>query len=93
MTQTAIKWVSRTFDASSLLLPDTYPDFSTSWGILFQADCLAILPRIKSDVIDTVFADPPFNIGKRYRDNTNDERPEAEYLLWCKPGSKSASAC
>lgn len=84
MKQTAIRWASGAFDASPLLLRDTYPDFSTAWGVLFQADCLAILPRIKSHVIDTVFADPPFNIGKKYRDNTNDERPEAEYLLWCK---------
>ncbi|MGB6075783.1 MAG: site-specific DNA-methyltransferase [Candidatus Acidiferrales bacterium] len=34
--------------------------------------------------MDTVFADPPFNVGKAYGDNTNDRLPEEQYLAWCK---------
>jgi len=42
------------------------------------------LPSIKNEVVDTVFADPPFNLGKEYGTNTNDNIPDAEYLEWCR---------
>lgn len=42
------------------------PFLTTSHGVLFDADCLQVLGGMKSGVIDTVFADPPFNIGKDY---------------------------
>jgi len=36
----------------------------TQHGALFNADCLEILKAMKSESIDSVFADPPFNLGK-----------------------------
>ncbi|MDK2742122.1 MAG: site-specific DNA-methyltransferase [Nitrospira sp. BO4] len=60
------------------------PDFTTELGTLFFGDCLKLLPTLKPSVIDTIFADPPFNIGKRYGKNTDDLRPENEYLSWCR---------
>lgn len=36
---------------------------------------------IRDDVVDTVFADPPFNLGKEYGEQSNDLRPD--YLQWC----------
>ncbi len=45
---------------------------------------MKILPLIKDEVIDTVFADPPFNIGKTYGKNTDDLKKEEDYLRWCK---------
>lgn len=41
-----------------------------------------MLPKIKSEVVDSVFADPPFNLGKEYGKRTNDLRPD--YLDWCR---------
>jgi site-specific DNA-methyltransferase (adenine-specific) len=84
LRQTAINWTMRTFDVSPIIELGTPPNYTTERGALFQADCLTILPRIKNGVIDTVFADPPFNIGKKYRENTNDKLPEDEYITWCK---------
>jgi site-specific DNA-methyltransferase (adenine-specific) len=54
-------------------------------GGLFKADCLDLLASIQSDSVDLVFADPPFNLGKRYEDagvsdNLNDEM----YRGWCR---------
>ena len=59
------------------------PIFSTPFGVLFRGDCLEILPQIESDTVDTVFADPPFNIGKKYGPKVNDNLPESEYVQWC----------
>ena len=45
---------------------------------------MAVLPHIRDEVVDTVFADPPFNLGKEYGENCNDLKPGGEYLRWCK---------
>ncbi|HTB70650.1 MAG TPA: site-specific DNA-methyltransferase [Solirubrobacteraceae bacterium] len=41
-----------------------------------------MLRSIKSESIDTIFADPPFNLGKRYGQKVNDNLVESEYLDW-----------
>ncbi|HNI26651.1 MAG TPA: DNA methyltransferase, partial [Leptospiraceae bacterium] len=45
---------------------------------------MKILPKIRENSVDTVFADPPFNIGKIYRKGTNDSRPDYDYIDWSK---------
>ncbi len=60
------------------------PSFATARGALFSGDCMDVLPRLRSESIDTVFADPPFNIGKTYGKRTNDNRADDEYLDWCR---------
>ncbi len=59
------------------------PYFSSSQGILFEADCLNILPKIKDEIADVIFADPPFNLGKDYGNKSNDSLADSEYLNWC----------
>jgi site-specific DNA-methyltransferase (adenine-specific) len=58
--------------------------YQSRYGALFHDDCLNILPGIKSNIIDTIFADPPFNLRKIYGENTNDSLSEAKYLAWSK---------
>jgi site-specific DNA-methyltransferase (adenine-specific) len=58
--------------------------FKTAQGSLYQGDCLALLPKISSESVDLVFADPPFNLGKDYPSKMNDSRNEDEYLEWCR---------
>lgn len=60
------------------------PYFKTKNGFLFNGDCLAILPNIKSESINTVFADPPFNLKKAYGANCTDDMSDEAYLNWCK---------
>ncbi|NLF72292.1 MAG: site-specific DNA-methyltransferase [Candidatus Anammoximicrobium sp.] len=66
--------------ASSAVKP---PFFTTSLGVLFDDDCLAVLRQMRSAVVDTVFADPPFNLGKDYK-NGYDKVEHAEYIAWCR---------
>ncbi|MFZ0335664.1 MAG: site-specific DNA-methyltransferase [Candidatus Acidiferrales bacterium] len=84
MRQAVIKWKKEIFDASPFLKNDERPSYSTALGALFAKDCLKALPNFRDCVVDTVFADPPFNVGKAYGDNTNDRLPEEQYLAWCK---------
>jgi site-specific DNA-methyltransferase (adenine-specific) len=58
--------------------------YSTKRGVLFKGDVQQILPFIRSESIDTVFADPPFNLSKVYGSNVNDSKSDEEYLSWCK---------
>lgn len=60
------------------------PYLTTLQGALFASDCLDVLRAMESGVVDTVFADPPFNIGKDYRNGFNDRVSRAEYLSWCR---------
>lgn len=59
------------------------PYLTTSRGILFCDDCLNVLSLIKDNSIDCVFADPPFNLGKDYKNNYNDNLSDKTYYSWC----------
>ena len=58
------------------------PAFTTSHGILFADDCLAVLESMKSNSVDCVFTDPPFNVGKDYNNGYNDNIPKSDYFEW-----------
>ena len=60
------------------------PYHTTDLGTLYQADCLDFLWSLQESSIDTLFADPPFNIGKDYGGASNDNLKESEYLSWCR---------
>lgn len=60
------------------------PCYSTALGDLYEGDCLDVLPRLADESVDTVFADPPFNLGKEYGARTDDARADEEYLAWCR---------
>lgn len=80
-----MKWDDRAFDVRSCLKEaKLLPAYISSLGALFAADCMAVLPTIKDGVVDTVFADPPFNLGKEYGESCNDLKSSEEYLKWCK---------
>ena len=48
-----------------------------------EGDCIAIRKRIPENSIDVTFADPPFNLEKKYT-NYHDKHEAEEYLSWCK---------
>jgi site-specific DNA-methyltransferase (adenine-specific) len=59
------------------------PRLTTINGVLFEADCLDLLAAIRSNSIDCVFADPPFNLNKEYGNGFRDKRRDEDYLQWC----------
>lgn len=50
---------------------------------ILQGDCLELFKNIPDNSIDCVFADPPFNLRKKYNSH-KDTLLESEYILWCK---------
>lgn len=60
------------------------PYFKTDHGAVYDLDCLEFLRSIRDGVVDTVFADPPFNLRKKYGAKSNDDLSDAEYLEWCR---------
>ncbi len=51
------------------------PYYETDLGVLYHGDCLEIMPELEP--VDLVFADPPFNINKPYKDKREN------YQEWC----------
>ena len=58
------------------------PVHTTHWGQLYQGDCLEFLRSVPDGVADMVFADPPFNLGKKYGKGISDALKEDDYLRW-----------
>jgi len=50
---------------------------------IINDDCLNVLKDIPDNSFQVSFADPPFNLNKKYK-NHNDKMDEGEYLDWCK---------
>lgn len=59
-----------------------FPYFQTANGTLYNGDCINIMQHIKSNSIDTIFADPPFNLNKVYDEGIDDNLDMTEYLSW-----------
>ena len=48
---------------------------------VIHGDCIEVLQTIPSESVDMVFADPPFNVGKKYAGKNSDNR--SDYYDWC----------
>ncbi|WP_163534766.1 DNA-methyltransferase [Helicobacter suis] len=49
---------------------------------ILHGDCLELFKKIPNNSIDCIFADPPFNLKKKY--NSHKDKLEcSEYLQWC----------
>lgn len=49
---------------------------------ILTGDVMTILPTLESDSAQIIIADPPYNIGKDFG-NDSDKQPMEEYLTWC----------
>lgn len=57
--------------------------FDNSINKIIQGDCLEVMRKIPDNSVDVAFADPPFNLKKKY--NSYYDRHDIEkYLSWCK---------
>lgn len=50
---------------------------------IIEDDCLEVMAEIPDNSVDMTFADPPFNLNKKYN-HYDDSKEKGEYLDWCK---------
>lgn len=50
---------------------------------VIHGDCLEILKNINDKQIDLIFADPPYNLGKDFGNNSDSWKDRDKYLQWC----------
>ncbi|MCE2499137.1 MAG: site-specific DNA-methyltransferase [Nitrosopumilaceae archaeon] len=62
-------------------LANLEPYYQTADGALYNGDSIEIMRFMKSDSIDCIFADPPFNLGKDYGTKFVDKNEN--YVDWC----------
>ncbi|MGQ9008739.1 DNA-methyltransferase [Bacillus stercoris] len=58
------------------------PIFKTDFGMLYQDDSLTLMENLPKNSFDLIFADPPFNLNKKYESKINDQLSKTEYLKW-----------
>lgn len=56
---------------------------TTDYGHLYQGDCLYLMSDIEAESVDLIFADPPFNLNKKYPSKIDDSLKSSDYLDWC----------
>ena len=71
------------FDPLNRIIPSMAGKYQTRGASVIHADCLSVLPRIPSDSIDLVFADPPYNIGKKFAGFDDSWPTIHDYVKWC----------
>lgn len=50
---------------------------------VFNSDVMKALKKIKNNSVDLIFIDPPYNLGKNYKETTDCWESDEEYLNWC----------
>jgi len=64
------------------ITPTIQPYFSSDFGELYNGNCLELFELIADNSIDTIFADPPFNLDKEYDEGVTDKNSSSGYLDW-----------
>lgn len=68
-------------------LNQTSPEsIAIEWNSVYQEDCTLLMKRLLSiypdGIFDLVFADPPYNLEKKY-DEYSDDKSARDYVQWC----------
>lgn len=51
-------------------------------SIIYNEDCILGMKKLENDIADIIIADPPYNIGKDFGNNTT-KKELSEYVRWC----------
>ena len=79
MSQKRLEFDSR-WNPKKMISGKLKPVLNTHLGVLYEGNCLDILPSIADNSVDMVFADPPFNLGKAYGTKVNDRLSNEKYV-------------
>ena len=51
---------------------------------IYNGDCLEVMKEFKDNQFDLCLTDPPYNVGIKYTDLTEDNKTSQEYIDWSK---------
>ena len=54
--------------------------------VLHQGDCIEVMQSMPGESIDMIFADPPFNLGKKYGGKSAGSDQQDDYSEWREKG-------
>lgn len=79
-------WRGVKADAFNEVLADvaSFEYLADDEAIAVCGDCMDVLSSLKSQSVDLIFADPPYNIGKDFGNNRDQWNTVDEYVNWCK---------
>ncbi len=60
-----------------------FEKYQGSDSVIYHGDCLKALSDIEDESIDLIFADPPYNIGKKFGDFIDAWPSDEAYAEWC----------
>lgn len=73
------------FDFEQLfIVPDDTEKIHNHNSMVILGDCLQVLKNIRSNSINLIFADAPYNIGKDFGNNKDKWENLQSYIEWCK---------
>lgn len=63
---------------------DSFEIINNDQAMLVLGDSLQALQQMKAQMVDLIFADPPYNIGKDFGNNKDSWESTKAYIDWCK---------
>ncbi len=57
--------------------------YENDLATIYHGDALQILTQIEANTVDLIFADPPYNIGKKFGEFSDVWPSDIEYAEWC----------
>ncbi|MBC7959279.1 MAG: adenine-specific DNA-methyltransferase [Vallitaleaceae bacterium] len=61
----------------------TFQNSAANDSLLICEDALIVLSKMKDNSVDLIFADPPYNIGKDFGNDSDKWLNQDAYLKWC----------
>jgi site-specific DNA-methyltransferase (adenine-specific) len=85
-----VKWISENpmfilenyKEENGIIDNNIKPQFTSKYGELYQEDCINVMKKIPDSSVNMIFADPPFNLNKKYESGIDDYLSEQEYIEW-----------
>lgn len=56
---------------------------SSDDAMVVLGDCIAVLGEMREKSVDLIFADPPYNLGKDFGNDSDSWSDRKKYLRWC----------
>ena len=62
---------------------DTFIKETKETVTIYNGDCFDCLQDVQDESVDLIFADPPYNIGKKFGDFVDSWSSDQDYAEWC----------